>query len=151
MELKVTRNDIDKLFELAREQAKKAEMAEEVPVGCVIADSIGNVLGVGHNDVIRFIDPFAHAERQALKKALKSKSLLVIPNSIMVVTLEPCMMCLGSALKAGVKEVYYSVRSPLDGAFTKYQLDNAVNSHYLPNEEDQKRIRSFFELIRRGK
>lgn len=137
------------MFEVAREQARRAELAQEVPVGAVVGDSEGHIIGVGHNDVLKFIDPFAHAERQALRKALKEKSLLMIPDSILVVTLEPCLMCLGTALKAGVKEIYYSVRSPIDGAFTKYQLDNAVNAHFIPDLEDQRRIRSFFEILRK--
>lgn len=149
MEIRITRSDVERMFLLARHEAKKAEDAEEVPVGAVVSDGWGNVLSYAHNEVLRFIDPFAHAERQALRKALKSRSLLMLPHSVLVVTLEPCLMCLGAALKAGVKEIYYSVRSPLDGAFTKHQLDGVVSSHFLPDEGDQRRIRSFFEMIRR--
>lgn len=149
MEIKITKGNIEKMFEVARDQARRAELAEEVPVGAVVSDAFGNILGFGHNDVLKYIDPFAHAERQALKRALKEKSLLMLPNSVLVVTLEPCLMCLGTALKAGVKEIYYSVRSPLDGAFTKYQLDNIINSHFIPNEEDRKRITDFFQMIRK--
>lgn len=151
MEHIITRQDIERMFELAREQAVLAYIRKEVPIGAIVANEHGDILGYGHNDVLEDVDPFSHAEIKALREALKKESLLHIPNSILVVTLEPCLMCLGSAIKAGVKDIYYSVRSPLDGAFTKYQLDNSVNVHFIPNEKDKERIESFFESIRKEK
>lgn len=57
-------------------------------------------------------------------------------------------MCFGALLNAGIKEVYYSVRSIEDGAFTKYQLDNCIESHFIPFEKDSNLIKSFFKNIR---
>lgn len=148
MDYKITKQDIERMFEIARREANLALVRKEVPIGATVSDKSGDIIGFGHNDVLENVDPFAHAETKALRMAMKEKGLIYLPDSILVVTLEPCLMCLGAALKAGVREIYYSVRSPLDGAFTKYQLDNVINAHYIPNEEDQERLTSFFESIR---
>lgn len=145
----ITEKDISLLFDFARKEANQALMENEVPIGSVIFNKdINEIIGSSHNRVQLNNNPFDHAEIIALREAMIKTNRIHLDNSILIVTLEPCLMCFGALLNAGIKEVYYSVRSIEDGAFTKYQMDNCIESHFIPSEKDSNLIKSFFKNIR---
>jgi tRNA(Arg) A34 adenosine deaminase TadA len=85
------------LYHLMKEALKEAEKGltkGEVPVGAVLADSDGRIVAKDHNQPIALNDPTAHAEILALRKAGLVLRNYRLNNTILVVTVEPCLMCM---------------------------------------------------------
>ena len=101
---------------LAIEQARHAQDAGEVPVGAVLVDDRGNVIGAGANAVIGTSDPTAHAEVVALRQAARSLDNYRLPQTTLYVTLEPCAMCLGALFHARVSRIVFGAFDPKTGA-----------------------------------
>lgn len=99
----------------ALELAQKAEVAGEVPVGCVIVRN-GELIAEGWNRPIGSSDPTAHAEVVALRAAGQELDNYRIPEAELYVTLEPCPMCVGAMLHARIKRVIYAATDPKTGA-----------------------------------
>mgnify|MGYP003133704494 FL=1 len=101
---------------LALDQAKRAIELGEIPVGAVVLDEQGRVLGAGHNRTIIYHDPTAHAEIVALREAAKQQENYRLPGLRVYVTLEPCVMCMGALMHARVAEVIFGASDPKTGA-----------------------------------
>lgn len=101
---------------LALEQAKLAQAKGEVPVGAVLVDAQGCVLGTGANAVIGLSDPTAHAEIVALREAAHHLGNYRLPDTTLYVTLEPCAMCLGALFHARVSRIVFGAYDPKTGA-----------------------------------
>ncbi|ARP92690.1 tRNA adenosine(34) deaminase TadA [Bordetella genomosp. 9] len=104
------------MMQLALRQAEAARQAGEVPVGAVVVDSQGQVLGEGYNRTIVDADPTAHAEIVALRAAARRMSNYRLPGLSLYVTLEPCVMCMGAMLHARLARVCYGATDPKTGA-----------------------------------
>ena len=96
-------------------EARKAESEGEVPVGAVVLLN-EKIVGRGHNRPIRLKDPTAHAEILALRQAAHSNMNYRLPGSVLIVTIEPCIMCVGALIQARVEEVVYGAPDPKAGA-----------------------------------
>lgn len=96
-------------------EARKAESEDEVPIGAVVLVN-GKVVGRGRNCSIRLHDPTAHAEIVALRQAAANISNYRLPGSVMVVTIEPCIMCIGAMIQARVETLIYGASDPKSGA-----------------------------------
>ena len=103
-------------MQLALEQAMLAEQAGEVPVGAVVVDASGQMIGSGYNLTISQHDPTAHAEVMALRAAGRQVGNYRIPGATLYVTLEPCAMCMGAMLHARLSRVVYGAFDPKTGA-----------------------------------
>jgi tRNA(adenine34) deaminase len=101
---------------LAIEEAQRAYELAEVPVGAVLVSAAGEVLARGHNSPISSSDPTAHAEITAIRTASAGLGNYRLPETILYVTLEPCMMCLGAMLHARVRRLVFGARDPRSGA-----------------------------------
>lgn len=99
----------------ALEEARKAGDEGEVPVGAIVLLN-GKLIGRGHNSPIQLCDPSAHAEITALRHAARNAGNYRLPGAIMVVTIEPCIMCMGAMIQARVDELIYGARDPKAGA-----------------------------------
>lgn len=99
----------------ALEQAQRAFEAGEVPVGAVVVDTAGEVIGAGYNCPIVGHDPTAHAEVQALRDAATALSNYRLDECTLFVTLEPCLMCTGAIIHARVRRVVYATAEPKGG------------------------------------
>ena len=86
----------------ALELAKAAAEAGDVPVGAVVLDPTGAIIGEGHNRRELAHDPTAHAEVLALREAALASGSWRLDDCTLVVTLEPCLMCAGALLAARV-------------------------------------------------
>ncbi|HEY0297396.1 MAG TPA: tRNA adenosine(34) deaminase TadA [Bordetella sp.] len=106
----------DRLMALALEQARLAGAAGEVPVGAIVADADGFVLGAGYNRTITDSDPTAHAEIVALRDAAARLGNYRLPGLSLYVTLEPCVMCMGAMLHARLARVVFGADDPKTGA-----------------------------------
>ena len=86
--------------------AEKALTEGEVPIGAVVVLN-GKVIARGHNRRTKRQIATAHAEIEAIEKACKKLKSWRIPECDLYVTLEPCPMCMGAALNARIKKIYY--------------------------------------------
>lgn len=100
----------------ALEQARLALATGDVPVGALVFDAAGRVLGVGRNEREARQDPTAHAEVLALRAAAESTGDWHLTDSTLVVTLEPCVMCAGAILSARVPRVVFGAWDEKAGA-----------------------------------
>ena len=96
----------NKFMKAALKCAKKAFDEGEVPIGAVVV-SDGQVIARGHNRRTKKQVATAHAEVEAIEKACKKLKSWRIPECELYVTLEPCPMCLGAAMNARIKKVYF--------------------------------------------
>ncbi|WP_353148731.1 tRNA adenosine(34) deaminase TadA [Pollutimonas bauzanensis] len=103
-------------MQLALEQATLAYAAGEVPVGAVVLDVNGDVIGRGFNRTIIDHDPSSHAEIVALRQAATAMRNYRLPGASLFVTLEPCAMCMGAMLHARLGRVVYGATDPKTGA-----------------------------------
>ncbi|TAL78352.1 MAG: tRNA adenosine(34) deaminase TadA [Burkholderiaceae bacterium] len=103
-------------MQAALAQAELAGANGEVPVGAVVLDGSGKVVGVGFNRCIGDRDPTAHAEIVALRMAAAAVGNYRLPGASLYVTLEPCAMCMGAMLHARLARVVYGARDPKTGA-----------------------------------
>ena len=106
----------EQLMALALEQARAAAALGEVPVGAVVVDGAGLVIGSGFNCPITEHDPSAHAEIIALRNAARQLQNYRMPGLTLYVTLEPCVMCIGAMLHARLARVVYGASDPKTGA-----------------------------------
>jgi tRNA(adenine34) deaminase len=100
----------------ALDEAKLADALGDVPIGAVIVDAAGNVVGRGHNRREADGDPTAHAEVLAIREAAVARHSWRLDGLSLVVTLEPCTMCAGAAVLARVNRVVYGAVDPKAGA-----------------------------------
>lgn len=87
--------------------AQEAAKAGEVPVGAVVLDGDGNIIGRGANLREEMDDPLAHAEVLAMKSAASSRKSWNLSDCTLVVTLEPCPMCAGAILQTRLRRVIF--------------------------------------------
>lgn len=97
-------------------EARAAMATGDVPVGAVVVDETGAVIGRGRNEREATGDPTAHAEVVALREAAASRSDWNLAGCTLVVTLEPCAMCAGAALASRVRSVVYGAWDEKAGA-----------------------------------
>ncbi len=99
----------------ALELARAAGEAGEVPVGAVVVDAGGAVIGAGANARERTEDPTAHAEIVALRAATRHTGSWRLVGCTLVVTLEPCAMCAGALVQARVATLVLGAWDPKAG------------------------------------
>ncbi|WP_344594894.1 tRNA adenosine(34) deaminase TadA [Actinomadura vinacea] len=97
-------------------EARRAGEAGDVPVGAVVLDASGTIIGTGHNDRERTADPTGHAEIVAMRAAAAARGAWRLDGCTLVVTLEPCTMCAGAAVQARVDRIVYGAADPKAGA-----------------------------------
>ena len=105
-------------LETSMQLAQEAQQAEEVPVGAIIVGPDGAVLGRGRNVRESANDPTGHAEILAIREACAAIQSWRLENCTLVVTLEPCPMCLAAAHQARVSKIVYAAHDPKGGALS---------------------------------
>jgi tRNA(adenine34) deaminase len=102
-------------MDLALEEARAAEAAGEVPIGCVVVRG-GSVIASAGNRTIADRDPTAHAEMLAIRDAAHALGSERLTDCDLYVTLEPCAMCAGAISFARIRRLYYGAGDPKGGA-----------------------------------
>jgi tRNA(adenine34) deaminase len=87
--------------------AKETAIKGDVPVGALVVDDDGNVVGQGANLREQENDPTAHAEIVAIRNAAKKIGNYRLDELTMVVTLEPCGMCAGAIAQSRIKRLVF--------------------------------------------
>ena len=106
----------------ALKQAREAYDAGEVPVGAVVVWD-NKIIARGHNQVERLNDSTAHAEMIALTSAFNTLGSKYLPEAILYVTVEPCLMCCGAMYWSKVKRIVYGAEDVKNG-YRKTTGDN---------------------------
>ncbi|MBF7054311.1 nucleoside deaminase [Halomonas sp. KAO] len=99
----------------ALDQARLGLATGEVPVGAVVVDAAGEILGVGYNAPVGGHDPSAHAEIRALREAGARLGNYRLDGCTLYVTLEPCLMCTGAIIHARIARLVYAAAEPRSG------------------------------------
>ena len=100
----------------ALDEARAALATDDVPVGAVIVDAGGRVLGTGRNEREARQDPTAHAEVEAIRAAAAASGDWHLTGVTLYVTLEPCVMCAGAILAARIPRVVFGAWDEKAGA-----------------------------------
>ncbi len=136
--------------------AERAAADDDVPVGAVVLDPGGRVVGEGRN--LREVDgdPLAHAEVVALREAAQALGSWRLDGCTLVVTLEPCTMCAGALVQARVARLVFGAFDDKAGAVGS--LWDVVRDRRLPHRpevasgvlaaESATLLRTFFEAHR---
>ena len=109
-------SDHSHYMQMALLEAEKAGQIDEVPIGAILASENGEILAATHNRSIRENDPTAHAEILALRESCAKVNNYRLLNTILYVTIEPCVMCMGAIVHARVARVVYGASDPKWGA-----------------------------------
>ncbi len=138
----------------ALKEAEKAYEKKEVPVGAVIVYQ-NKIIARAHNIRENKQKTTGHAEILAIEKANKKLKSWRLEDCDLYVTLEPCAMCAGAIMQARIKNVYYSLADPKNGAiggsFNLYDnnFNHTVNVNYgILEMESKTLIQNFFKTLR---
>ena len=115
----------------AIKEAKKAELIDEVPIGCVIVCN-DKIIARGHNVRETKKTPLGHAEIIAISKASKKLDKWRLEDCDIYITLEPCIMCAGAIIQSRIKRIIYGAHDFKGGALGS-SIDvlsaNNINHH----------------------
>jgi tRNA(adenine34) deaminase len=106
----------DDAMRLALTEAKAALEGDDVPVGAVVLDASGTVIGAGRNTREAHHDPTGHAEVVALRAAAAARGEWRLTGCTLVVTLEPCTMCAGAVVLSRVDRLVFGAYDDKLGA-----------------------------------
>jgi len=147
-----------KYMKEALKEAKKAELIDEVPIGCVVVKD-DKIIARGHNQRETNQSPIGHAEIIAINKASKKLKSWRLEGCDIYVTLEPCIMCSGAIIQSRISKVYYGASDPKGGALgSSINVLEAKNINHHPEvisgvmqEECSKIITNYFKQKRQSK
>ncbi|MEO6073588.1 MAG: tRNA adenosine(34) deaminase TadA [Burkholderiales bacterium] len=130
--------------------------AGEVPVGAVVVKD-GAIIGRGFNQPITSNDPTTHAEIVALREAAQNLKNYRLVDCELYVTLEPCMMCVGTMLHARLKRVVFGASDPktgVCGSVINLPAEEKLNHHAIfeggvLSEECGAMLKAFFQSRRK--
>ena len=122
----------EKYMRLAIREAKKAELIDEVPIGCVIVKNDKVIArGFNHRENKRMV--ISHAEIEAINKANKKLGAWRLDDCELYVTIEPCIMCAGAIIQGRIKRVIFGANDYKGGAFgTSIDVLSSSNINHHP-------------------
>ncbi|UZD63870.1 nucleoside deaminase [Brevibacterium sp. JSBI002] len=97
-------------------EAALAPAHDDVPVGAVVIDGAGEIIGRGHNRREIDADPLGHAELMAISAAASARGEWRLDGCTLVVTLEPCVMCAGALVGSRIDRVVFGAYDDKAGA-----------------------------------
>lgn len=137
-------------IKLAYDEALKASVKGEVPIGAVIVKN-GKVISKAHNLKEEKLDISSHAEILALKEAAQKLGTWKLEGCIMYVTIEPCLMCYSAIVESRIGKVFYSSAQQMSKKKSfRYYIDSdakfiEINEY---KEETEKLMKDFFKKLR---
>ena len=111
---------LERLMRAALRAAEQGMSEGEVPIGSVIANGAAEILAEGHNTFNRTRDRTAHAEMDAFRR-VAGRLPVEARDTILVSTVEPCVMCTGAALETAVDTIIFGLEAPADGGTARVQ------------------------------
>ena len=148
--------DMEKYMREALALAKEAFDAGEIPVGCVVVDGKGNIIGRGRNRREERRSVVGHAEIEALEAAAAHRGDWRVDDCSLYVTLEPCPMCAGAMIMSRLGTLVYGAREEQTGSAASVLnlFEEAYPGHTaifggVMAEESQALLKEFFEKMRK--
>ncbi len=146
---------MDREFMLcALEEAKKAFLKGEVPVGAVIVKD-NKIIALGHNRREETRNALSHAETEAIAKACEVLGSWRLDGCSIYVTLEPCPMCAGAILNSRIKEVFFGAYDEKYGCFGSAMSLDLPGGFHRPKivggymiDRCEELLRDFFRQLR---
>lgn len=146
----------EKFMKMALREAKKAEKAEEVPIGCVIVKD-GKVVAKSYNMRQSKRLATAHAEILAIEKACRKIKDWRLDGMEMFVTLEPCAMCAGAIANSRISKVWFGAYEKKGGGVvSKFNILSESGLNHVTDfegglleEECSSIIKEFFRARRK--
>ena len=126
--------EFNETMHLALDLAAKASQQGDVPVGAIVLNSDGDVVGRGFNTREVDNDPINHAEIVAMREAAIANSSWRLDDHTLVVTLEPCTMCAGAAVQARIGRIVFGAFDNKAGAVGS--LWDVVRDRRLPHRPE---------------
>ena len=108
--------DREAYMEMAIGLAREAYESGEIPVGCVIVDGAGKIIGTGRNRREESHDATTHAELEAIREACSSVGDWRLNDCTLYVTLEPCPMCAGGIINSRIPTVVFGAKDDNTGS-----------------------------------
>ena len=147
-----------KFMKEAVKEAKKAELIDEVPIGCVVVKD-GKVISRGHNIRETKQNPIGHAEIVAITKASRKLKSWRLDGCDIYITLEPCIMCSGAIIQSRIRHIYFGAFDPKGGALgSSIDVLKAENINHHPEvtsgvlqEECSSLLTNYFKNKRKQK
>ncbi len=135
------REHLDRLYR----ECEQASRRGEVPVAAIVADDRGFVFA--SNEVEERRNPFEHAEVLALERMLQKRGGHYLGDATLLVSLEPCLMCMGAILKAGIRDLYYVLDDERMGALSHYHVfvDDVLRVHRVKDDRFLPLLQRFFQ------
>lgn len=142
------KNPKERFMKVAIKEALKAEMLDEVPIGCVVVKD-NKIIARGYNVRETKHESTGHAEIKTLQKACKKLNSWRLEDCDLYVTVEPCIMCGGAIIQSRIKNVYFGAYDPKGGAFgSSINILDAKNINHHPNVEGGILEKECAELIK---
>ena len=119
-------------MKIAIQEAGKAEQKGEVPVGAVLVNEDKEILSASHNQPISLSDPTAHAEILVLREAAARIKNYRLLSTVLYVTVEPCVMCMGAIIHARVSTLVFGTKDfkwGAAGSLYNFAQDDRLNHH----------------------
>ena len=126
--------EFNETMQLALDLAAKASQQGDVPVGAIVLNSNGDVVGRGFNTREVDNDPMNHAEIVAMREAAITNNSWRLDDHTLVVTLEPCTMCAGAAVQARIGRIVFGAFDEKAGAVGS--LWDVVRDRRLPHRPE---------------
>ena len=126
--------EFNEVMQLALSLAAKASQQGDVPVGAIVLNSNGDVVGQGFNTREVDNDPMNHAEIVALREAAIANNSWRLDDHTLIVTLEPCTMCAGAAVQARIGRIVFGAFDDKAGAVGS--LWDVVRDRRLPHRPE---------------
>ncbi len=146
----------NKFMLAALEQAKKAIIQDEVPVGAVLVKN-GEIISGDFNRNLSLKDPTAHAEILVMREASQILGSHRLDDCDIYVTLEPCAMCAAAISLAKVRRIYYAASDAKFGVIENGQMERSSSCYHRPEiysgfcaDESAKLLKDFFKEKRRS-
>ena len=145
-------------MEAAFEQAHKAEMRGEVPIGAVLVNgNTGIILAAQGNRVEELADPTAHAEILLIRDSTKLKQSPRLVDYDLYVTLEPCPMCAQAISFARIRRLFFAAYNPKGGGVDHGpRIYSHTTCHHAPEviggvreQQAVKMLKAFFKIRRK--
>jgi len=137
-------------MQIALKEAQKATIKDEVPVGAVIIDhQTGKIIAKSYNKTEHGLDPTAHAEINAIRKACKKLSSKRLWHCDMYVTLEPCAMCAAAISFARIENLIIGTLDEKGGAILNgVEFFKSNTCHHKPRIETDMLAKESAELLK---
>jgi tRNA(adenine34) deaminase len=145
----MTRDELSAILDQMALLSKSSSSQGEIPVIAALYCPDGTVL-YASNQVEEANDPFSHAEINVLRQGLKKYDSRYLKDCILIVSLEPCLMCLGAIIKAGIKNLYYVLDDPKLGGLSHYHafVDDKIHVHRINDTRFKPIMDEFFQKLR---